>query len=159
MLTRFGDFDSALAMFDQLRRRMDRLWEDFDSTYAYGDYQGGLPTSLSAASAAAWPLVNVYDAGANLVVLADVPGLNEKTIQLQISDGTLSLSGERKVDVPKGYSVHRQERLAVAFSRSFALPSKVDAERIKASVKDGVLSITLPKAAEAQPRQITVRAN
>jgi HSP20 family protein len=150
MLTRFGDFESPL--FDELRRRMDRLWEDFDSAHSVASWPA-IPIASSA-----WPLVNLYDAGANLVVTADVPGANEKNLQINVGNDILSISGERKVDSHEGYSVHRQERGAVRFARSFTLPSKVEAERTTATVKDGVLTITLPKAAEAQPRQIAVRS-
>jgi HSP20 family protein len=68
------------------------------------------------------------------------------------------MSGERKPDESQGYYVHRQERVPVKFSRSFSLPCKVDPEKSTATLKNGVLTITLPKATSAQPRQITVKA-
>jgi HSP20 family protein len=154
MLTRFADFDTTFGIFDELRRRMDRLWDDFEP--AWSETPGWAASSLAASS---WPSVNLYDSGAKLVVVAEVPGMNDKNIQVTLSNDTLSISGERKTETPEGYSVHRRERGSVQFSRSFALPSKVDGERIVASVKDGVLTITLPKAAEAQPRQIAVKSN
>jgi HSP20 family protein len=152
MLTRYGDFESALTVFEELRRRMDRLWDDFDSAQSSAGWSGTLT------GASTWPLLDLYDAGANLVVTADVPGMNEKNLQINIGNGTLSISGERKADAPKAYSVHRQERGAIRFARSVSLPTKVEAERATAVVKDGVLTITLPKAAEAQPRQIAIRS-
>jgi HSP20 family protein len=148
MWTRFGDFDSTFTLMDELRRRMDRVWEDYEVA--------GPRASTSSPS---WPRVNVFDEGGKLVLQADVPGMNEKDIQITLHGATLSLAGERKTPSPEGYSVHRQERGGVHFSRSFTLPCKIDAEHTNATVKDGVLTLTLTKAAEAQPRQIAVRAS
>jgi HSP20 family protein len=92
------------------------------------------------------------------VLEADLPGLGEKDVQLTIHQDVLTLSGERKQDVPQGWFVHRQERAPLKFSQSFTLPVKVDPEKSSATMKNGVLTITLAKAAEAQPRAITVKA-
>ncbi len=154
-MNRIADaYYTPFSVFDELRRRMDRLWDGFDGTTEEPRWP---TTSLAAAS---WPPVNLYDAGANLIVHADVPGIDEKALQVYIGGGnaTLVIGGERKADVLEGYTVHRRERAALQFSRSFSLPCKVDPERVTAQVKDGVLTVTLPKAPEAQPRQITVRA-
>jgi HSP20 family protein len=150
MWTRFGDFDRTFSLMDELRRRMDRVWDEYDTTW--GDDREPVAT-------ATWPRVNVFDAGANVVLTADVPGLSEKDLQISLNVDTLSIAGERKVPAPEGYSVHRQERPHAKFSRSITLPWKVDSERATAALKDGVLTLTLPKAAEAQPRQIAVRAS
>jgi HSP20 family protein len=149
MLTRFGDLDRTFNLFDELRRRLDRSWTDeYDSDWAPAPF-----------GVAAWPRVNVFDRGSNLVITADVPGLTEKDIQLTLGDGALTISGERKTDAPQGYAVHRQERGAAKFSRSFTLPFKVDAEKTSAIIKDGVLTLSLAKTPETQPRQIAVRAS
>jgi HSP20 family protein len=147
MLRRFGDFDRTFTVFDELRRSMDRVWDDYETD--------AIPSTSVAVS---WPKFSIADAGQNLVLKADMPGMSEKELQLTLSTDSLSIAGERKVDAPEGYSVHRQERSGAKFSRSFALPCRVDAERTSAVVKDGVLTITLAKAAEAQPRQIAIRA-
>jgi HSP20 family protein len=152
MWTRFGDVDRSFVLFDELRRRLDRVWEDFE-----GD--GGDGVSRASGIGGAWPRVNVRDAGTSLVLEADVPGMSEKDLRISINDATLTLEGERKSDAPEGYSVHRQERGALRFSRTFTLPVKLDSEHCEASVKDGVLVVKLPKAKEAQPRQIEVRAS
>ena len=141
-------------MMDELRHRMNRLWDQYDFDRddhdrvfeAFGSRSGG------------WPRINLFDTGASLVVMAEVPGLSEKDLQLTINQDVLTLKGERKSDAPDGYSVHRQERTPVRFSRSFTLPSKIDPEKATANVQHGVLTITLPKAPEAQSRQISVRA-
>jgi HSP20 family protein len=158
MLTRFSDFDRTFAVMDQLRRRMDRLFDDYEparSHDALGATRTGDAERLWARSR--WPQLSLADAGANLVLKVEVPGLSEKDVQLSIHQEVLTLSGERKSDTPEGYYVHRQERAPIKFARSFTLPCKVDPEKSSAALKDGVLTITLVKAPEAQPRQIAVK--
>lgn len=155
MLTRWAtgwsDFDDMFATMNQLRGYMDRFLDD-----AVGGRlgtEGALPFH-----AGTWPRANLLDAGSTLVLTAEVPGLSEKDIQLTLNQEVLTLTGEREVHAPKGYSAHRQERASQSFSRSFALPCRVDAERASASVKDGILTVVLQKAADAMPRQIAVKA-
>jgi HSP20 family protein len=102
--------------------------------------------------------VTFEDDGSNFVLRADVPGLSESDIQINLAGNTLTLRGERKLEVPEGHSVHRRERSAVRFAKSYELPARVDADKVNATLKHGVLTLTLPKAAEAQPRQISVKA-
>jgi HSP20 family protein len=142
MWTRYSDVDGALAWMDEVRRRMDRVFEGMDTGEVDHD----------------WPRVTTRDDGTAYSVRAFVPGLSDKDIKLMLNQDVLTLSGERKVETPPGYSVHRQERPSVRFSRSFALPGKVDPEKITATVRHGVLEVTLQKAPESQPRQITVTA-
>ena len=82
--------------------------------------------------------------------------MTEKELQISLNQDVLTLSGERKPDAVEGYTVHRKERPSVRFSRSFSLPCKVDPEKTSAVLKNGVLTLALNKAAEAQPRQIAV---
>lgn len=154
MLTRFTPFDRTMALMDDWRRRMDRAFADFDSPYApAGTFDD--PWSLSEAT---WPRVNLYDTGASLLLTAEVPGTAPGDLQIQLENDVLTLRGERKVAVPQGYTAHRRERGSLSFTRSFNLPVKVDAERVSATLKDGVLSIEMVKAPEARPRQIAVHA-
>lgn len=152
MLTRFSDFNDwpAFGFADfgrahtphvQLRRELDRLFGDFEREAA--------PTAST---------LNFDDDGSNFVLRADVPGLTEKDFEISVAGNTVTLKGERKVDVPEGHSVHRRERRAVRFAKSFELPTRVDADKVTATLKHGVLTLTLPKVAEAQPRQISVTA-
>lgn len=157
MFSRQSDFDRSYDFLDELRRQMDRVWGDLDQQWGY--VPRAQATTLSAAT---FPRVNVFDAGAELVVQADVPGLTEKDLEITLHENVLTLAGKRN-EKPRpareGYVVHRQERAAsFEFQRSFALPAKVDGEKTLASVKDGVLTVKLAKAAEAKPRQIAVRA-
>jgi HSP20 family protein len=152
MLTRFDDFDRTFATMDQLRRRMDRLFEEFEPDVVRGGRE------VERMWSGRFPRLSFTESAGNLVLVADLPGLSEKDVQLSIHQDVLTLAGERKQDAPQGWYVHRQERSPVRFSRSFALPCKVDPEKSTATLKNGVLTITLPKAAEAQPRQIAVKA-
>jgi HSP20 family protein len=153
MFSRFGDASRDFALLDEFRRRMDRVWEDMDSSWS-----GGLPSGRTHSSSA-WPRVNLYDEGSNLVLKADVPGLSEKDVHVTLNESGISISGERKVAPPEGYSAHRQERTSFSFSRSLSLPCKVNPEQTQALVKNGVLTVRLAKAPEAQPRQIAVQAH
>lgn len=153
MLTRWSDFDRTFTFMDELRRRMDRVWDEY----------GGDPRAAfieeDAHASAAWPRVRLADEGATLVITAEVPGLAEKDVSLTLDQDVVTLAGERKARAPEGYSVHRQERGTFKFSRSFTLPSKVDSEKTSATLKNGILTITMAKTPEAQPKQIAVRAS
>lgn len=104
-----------------------------------------------------WPRANITDKGEAYVVRAALPGLSPESLSLQVTQEGLTLSGERKLEVPEGYSVHRQERTSKRFSRTFTLPAKVDPEKVEALFKDGILSVTLPRVAALKPRQIEVK--
>ena len=151
MLTRFSDIDRTFAAMDHLRRRMDRLFDEYDGRRADGQPERTW-------SRGAGPRFALSDTGSALVVRADLPGFGDKDVQLSIHQEVLTITGERKADAPEGYYVHRQERPAMRFARSLNLPCKVDPEKSTATIKNGVLTVTLAKAAEAQPRQIAVKA-
>lgn len=136
----FADFGRTVSPHAQLRRELDRFF-------------GELERSQAPSSAIAFE-----DDGTNFVLRADVPGLTEKDFEISVANNTVTLKGERKVQVPEGYSQHRRERADVRFAKSFQLPARVDAEKVTATLKHGVLTLTLPRAAEAQPRQISVKA-
>jgi HSP20 family protein len=151
MFNHFDDFDRTVAAMDQLRRRMDRAFDELEPSRARGRVAERLWSGR-------FPQLTLTDAGANLVLEADLPGLADKDVHLTIHQDVLTLSGERRRDVPEGWFVHRQERAPLKFSQSFSLPVKVDPEKSSATLKNGVLTITLAKAVEAQPRPIAVKA-
>src|SRR3954454_13977802 len=144
MFGSWNDFERTFAAMDELRRSVEQAYRE----------ENAFPVERTGA----WPRLSLWDEGSNLVLKADVPGLTEKDVQLQLTQDVLTVTGERRSDAPEGYSVHRQERLPARSSRSFTLPVKVDGAGISASLKDGVLTVTMPKAAESQPRQITVKS-
>ena len=151
MLTKWDDFTRTFSALDDFRRRINNALEE--AGHPRWVYQ------TDQRPAGSWPAINLYDEGSNLIVEAEVPGLTEDKIQLSLDENVLSISGERKVEVPKDYAVHRQERSSIKFARSFSLPSKVDSEKVAAAVKDGLLTVTMEKAKEAQPRKITIKAS
>jgi HSP20 family protein len=112
-------------------------------------------------SARPWsPAVDVFETENEVVLKADIPGIDMKDIDVRMENGTLALKGERKFSTEKtekGY--HRVERGYGAFSRFFALPDTVDGEKVSAAYKDGVLTVTLPKKDVAKPRSIKVEVN
>ena len=145
MLRRWYDIERDMAVMDEMRRRLENL---------FGETERRSTTRLSGS----WPHANLYDAGTALVALLEVPGLNEDDIEIEAHADALTVTGARKTQSPEGYRVHRSERRPGRFSRSFGLPCKVDLEKTKASLKNGLLTITLEKAVEAQPKRIAVSA-
>src|SRR5262245_5626170 len=126
MITRWGDFDWTFAALDELRRRMDRA---FDETAFGADRQ----EQFGWAGRGSWPRVNVYDVGSTLLVQAELHGMSQKDITITVHNDVLTLSGERAPAAPEGYTALRKERAPVKFSRSFALATKVDPEKTVAS--------------------------
>jgi HSP20 family protein len=137
------DFARTFGLLEDFRRRVDRAFDDVTA----GDQAGG------------WPHANLEDTGGELVLLCEVPGLSEKDLELTGTRDTLVLAGKREVTLPDGVAIHRRERRSQSFARSFALPVHIDPERVSAQLKDGLLTVTLPKAEDARPRQISVKAS
>jgi HSP20 family protein len=132
---------------DRVRRRFERVLD------------GAGPSRFSVARVAG-PRVDVFDAGASFVVEAELPGFKSDDVSVTVENDVLTLSGHRPAQPRDGYSLHRRERAeAPKFSRSFTLPARVDAERVEAELADGILTVTLPKAAESRPRQISIKAS
>lgn len=132
--------------FRELQREVGRIIESFDPFQVARRVQ-------------AFPPMNLYDAGDRYVLTAQLPGLTSGDIELTISGETLTMRGERKR--PEGIkddSYRRQERPMGRWSRTVTLPDRVDNEQVSASFAGGILTINLPKAAEARPRHIAVTA-
>jgi HSP20 family protein len=106
----------------------------------------------------AWaPAVDIYETGKEIILKAELPEMQEKDIEIKVEDNNLILSGERRMEKEvKEENYHRIERSYGSFHRSFTLPNTVDRENIKASYKDGLLKVVLPKKEEAKPKQITI---
>jgi HSP20 family protein len=106
----------------------------------------------------AWvPVVDIYSSGHELVLKAELPDMKEEEIELTVGDNTLTLSGEKKLDTEVTQELfHRIERSYGSFARTFALPPTVDAGKVSAQYKAGVLTVRLPLREEAQPNKIKV---
>jgi HSP20 family protein len=106
----------------------------------------------------AWtPALDVHEDKDGYSIRVELPGMKREEIEVSIQDDALIISGERKAEsVAEGTEVHRQERFYGKFSRALTLPAAVAGDKVKAAYKDGVLTVSLPKAEEAKPRQITI---
>jgi HSP20 family protein len=151
--------------FEGLRREVDRLFEDF----GFSRTKWRLPFQRSAFNveplwrefSVAGPAVDIVEKDNAYEITADLPGIDEKNVDVQVSNGNLTIKGEKleeKEEKKKNY--HLQERHYGSFERTFGIPDGVDADKIEASFKKGVLTITLPKKAEAQKpaKKIEVKA-
>jgi len=106
------------------------------------------------------PALDVHEDADNFIIRAELPGLKREDIEVSLQDGALVISGERKTEkADEGVEIHRQERYYGKFQRALTLPTPVAADKIKAQYKDGVLTVTLPKAEEAKPKKIDVNVN
>lgn len=133
-------------LFD-LRNEIDRL---FDAPLA----ELGSSTNLLSGWA---PALDVFEDKNNFTVKTELPGMKKEDIEVSFHEGTLSISGERKSESKhEDEEVCRSERYFGRFQRTVTLPSAVAADKVKATYKDGVLTITLPKTEEAKPKQIDV---
>ena len=104
-----------------------------------------------------YPAVDVLESKESYLIRAELPGMKREDIKVEVKDGTLVLSGERKSEKPaEGVEYRHAERVAAKFWRSFSLPETVKQDGIEATYKDGILEIRVPKAEEAKPRQIEI---
>jgi HSP20 family protein len=131
-----------------LRERMNKIFEDMSP--ARGEERD--------LTAAAWtPSVDIYETENDVVLTAEVPGIDEKDIEIKVEDNTLTIRGERKFEKEtREENYHRIERAYGTFFRSFSLPSSVDQDRIEAQHENGVLRIRMPKKAEVKPRKVKI---
>ena len=133
---------------NMLQDRMNRLFDDAGRPWR---------TDEPAATTSWSPSVDIFETECEIVVKAELPGMDRKDIQLNLENNVLSLRGERKFQKEtKDDNYHRIERSYGVFSRAFSIPATVDEERIRADYKDGVLKIVLPKKDQAKPKQIKI---
>jgi HSP20 family protein len=144
LLTRFDPFRE----FTTVQDRLNRLFRE-----SYGPE--GREEELANTSFA--PPVDVYEDEHNITLKIEVPGIDEKDIDVRIENNTLTVHGERKFEKEeKEENYRRVERQYGSFTRSFTLPTTVDAEQVQANYEKGVLKVKLAKKAEAKPKQIKV---
>jgi HSP20 family protein len=137
--------------FERVRREMDRYW---DSLFDVG------PKRKTEESGEWFPYLDVSETKSDIVVKAELPGMDPKDIDISLSDGTLILKGERKTEKEeKEEDYHLVERSYGTFYRSVHLPREVQSDKINASYKDGVLKITLPKSEEAKKKEVKIKVH
>ena len=150
LLTRWYKIDKEMAALDELHRRMNRV---------FGDENESPSMSGWTSHRSSWPQANLYDNGSSLAALIMVPGMDEGDLNVEVQGDVLTVSGERKSEAPEGYRTHRSERGSRKFSRSFGLPCRVDPDKTSANLTNGLLTITMSKHPESQPKQIEVSAS
>jgi HSP20 family protein len=104
----------------------------------------------------AFPLVNVFNDGEDFVLVAELPGVKKEDLDIQVRGDTLRIQGKKAISYDDGASVHRRERAAGQFDRTLTLPAEVDAAKVAAEYRDGVLTLRLPRAESAKPRTVTI---
>jgi HSP20 family protein len=129
-------------------RELSRLFSDMPAESGRDDVLG------------AWaPRVDILEKEDALVLRAELPGIEKDDLDVRVEDGVLILEGERKREREEGqHNVYRRERLYGRFARSFRLPTTVDASKVAATYKDGVLEVSVPKLEAAKPRKVEIRA-
>ena len=135
-----------LRELEQLQHRMDRLFQN-----AFG-------LERSPWQVGVYPLVNISEDRDHLYVRAELPGVKAESLEITVQDNSLILRGERKIPTEeKQVNYHRREREAGFFRRVVALPARIQADKVEATCKDGILTIKLAKPEEVKPRKIQVK--
>ena len=150
-LTRYSQGGNPVEQWSSIRNEISRLFDipfsDFSPSSQFFD-EGWVPA------------LDLYEDREDLVVKAELPGLSKDEIDISLHEGTLAISGERKAETKdETNGSYRSERFFGRFQRTLTLPKAVDAGKVQATYKDGVLTVTLPKTEEAKPRQIQVNVN
>jgi HSP20 family protein len=108
------------------------------------------------AGTGAFPPINVFQQGDNLVAILEVAGVDKNELEIQAKDNAIRISGKKTIAYPEGVSLHRRERLTGIFDRTLTVPMQIDAEGIKAEYRDGVLALFIPRAESDKPRTIRI---
>ncbi len=145
MVNYWMELTDPLRVLDEVRRHIDRAMVS-------------QPGGRARAAATRWPRFSLEEQSDGYQLSALVPGLAESELKLTATANTLTITGARGEEPPEGYTTHRKERGAYRFTRTFDLPAKIDPDNVKASLENGVLTITMPRSAEARPRVIKVNA-
>lgn len=140
----FLNWTSPWRTLDLLTQQLNRAWDEVER---YGES----PTGYSQAA-------RLNDNGGELELKVELPGVSKDDVELSVTGDSVFIRASRKVDPPAGYTAHRRERSAYAFKHAWKLPAPVDSQKADAQLRDGVLTIKLPKSPNAQPKQISVKA-
>ena len=142
-------YPNVFGDFDRLRRELDDLFG-----------MAGLPTSIRSAAPGAFPALNIGNTPTSVEVYAFAPGIDPKQIDVTIDRGVMTISGERKSELPEEdpkVNVYGNERFAGRFRRAISLPEDSDPAKVDATYRDGVLRISVARRESALPKRITVQ--
>ena len=137
-----------MSPFHTLRRDFERLFDELNGSVSNGRWSNARP----------FPALNVWEDGDHLYAEAEVPGFRMKDLEILVHGNELTIKGRRGFEISDDHVFHRRERGVGEFTRVLTLPVEADADRVKAALKDGVLTVTLPKAQHARARKIEVKA-
>jgi len=135
----YHPFDALFDLQRALEARLDSDWLDG-----------------STAGVGAFPPINVFQQGDNLLAVLEVPGVDKADLEIQAKGNALRISGKKAIAYPEGVSVHRRERSAGGFDRTLTVPMQINADGIKAEYRDGMLALLIPRAESDKPRTITI---
>ncbi len=142
-LTRYSPLRELLTMNDRLNRVFDEAYGHSTGNLDYGQWM---------------PAVDLKEEENQFVLLADMPGMAKEDMDIHVENNVLTIQGERRFEQEaEKQSYHRVERAYGKFVRSFALPTRVQADAISASYKDGILEVMIPKAEESKPKKIAIK--
>ena len=137
-------FRSPFGELERMRQQMNRLLEEKRDPF-------------QATQAGVFPLTNLSEDKENYYIRAELPGIKGDQLDIQVTGNNLAISGERKIESEEdGARYHRREREAGTFSRMIVLPGEVDTDKVDANLQNGILTVVVPKAEIAKPKQITV---
>ena len=140
MLTSFNSpFDAIFALQRALDARRESDW--------FGSSTAGI---------GAFPPINIFQQGDDFVAIVELPGVNKVDLQIEAKESTIRISGKKVIDYEASASVHRRERISGSFDRTLSVPIEIDPEAIKADYRDGVLTLTIPRAQSQKPRSIKI---
>jgi HSP20 family protein len=128
-----------------------------DQLHWLREQMGQFRNGGAAAEAGGYPTINVWDDGERFRAEVELPGFKIEDVELFVAGSQLQIRARRTFEPREGWTLHRQERASGQFSRMVTLPVELDADKVQAALKDGILSVTLPKAPSAKPRKIEVK--
>ena len=138
-------FRGPLEELYRMRQQLDQMFEGTRAPYGR-------------AGAGVFPLINLTEDKDHYYMRAELPGVKADELDIQATANNIAISGERKIAAEEGTRYHRREREAGTFSRVIGLPGDIDADKVEAKLEDGILTVMVPKAEAAKPKQISVRS-
>lgn len=139
--------DPFVNEFSRLQQQMARVMDHFSPG------EGG-PRTMGV-----FPAVNVYDDSDNYYLTAEIPGIEQKDLEITAVYDSVTIKGERTIEDAQDVNYHRRERSGGKFSRVVTLGDRIDPEKVEANLKNGVLTLKMAKAEESKPKQINIKAN
>lgn len=110
----------------------------------------------STAASGTFPPINMFQKGDDFVAIVELPGIDRKELKIEAKENRIRISGEKQVSYKEGVSLHRRERISGVFDRTLSVPVRIDADRIKAEYRDGILALFIPRAESDKPRAIEI---